>query len=202
MVNTTFIVISKFWLKRQLVSICVGRVKFCISCLGWRGRLVFPGYVSNLWNFSKAQRFPFVLLIVKLTLKTVRNPVIFDYFLFTSSTEGRGGEGRSRLASSSPERARSLPISPLPGCCVLGFFSPPACPRRPSPPAASPSWWTFWCWCSSPSLASSSSPTSSTCCEDASPVRWPAPDVGFLCPASLVSTMDNGTEAGGWGLPP
>ena len=37
-------------------------------------------------------------------------------------------------------------------------------PHRPSL-TASPSWWTFWCWCSSPSSASSSSPTSSTCCD-------------------------------------
>lgn len=150
---------------------------------GGGGVCCFPGYASNLGHFNKAQKFPFVLFIVKLTLNIVRKS---GYIWLLPVYEQHGAEGREGAERPRLVIARTRPIfADLFAArllCVVFFCScvSSARPHLPSPPAASPSWWTFWCWCSSPSSASSSSPTSSTCCEDAAPVRWPAPDVGRI----------------------
>lgn len=95
-----------------------------------------------------------------------------------------GGRGRGERSS---ENTRMVPI-------IADLLHRLPCPlslsessrlRRPFLTVFSP-WWTFWCWCSLPSWASSSSPTSFTCCDHPPPAVGAADaQPGHDAPSSL-----------------
>lgn len=66
----------------------------------------------------------------------------------------------ARMVPTSADLCRSSAAAAVSGFSLSGSSHL----HRPSPTVFS-SWWTFWCWCFSPSWASSSSPTSFTCCD-------------------------------------
>lgn len=85
------------------------------------------------------------------------NIPIHHFLVWTS--RGRGGTECRRRPNGS-----DLCRSSTPAAVSVFSASVSSHLHRPSLSVFS-SWWTFWCWCFSPSWASFSSPTSFTCCD-------------------------------------